>query len=181
MDFNFYDYLRFDTYEHLWIIVILDMMPTSNSLDGYLRGSLMDLDMTPAFIFLGLIFISTTLGFDTFEHLGLLLFWIWCLRVSFWIDTYEYLWWILVMIPKSILDGFLIWYLRVFFWMDSILTCISDEFYKTYEYFSGLIRTCIFFGFWIWYLCLSWIDYFLIWYLGVSLWIDTYKSLVFDN
>ena len=28
----------------------------------------MDLDMTPTFIFLGLIFISTTLGFDTFEN-----------------------------------------------------------------------------------------------------------------
>ena len=108
----------------------------------------MDLDMTPTCIFLGCwILISTTVGFDTYEHLGLLLFWIWCLRVSFWIDTFEYLWWTWM------------WHLHVF-WMDFL------SLFDTYVYLSVLIR----------YLSISWMD-FQIWYLQVSFWLDTYEYL----
>ena len=138
------------------------MMPTSNSLNWYLRGSLMDLDMTPTCIFLGWwILISATVGFDTYEHLGLLLFWIWWLWVSFWItsifggfgcDTYVCFGWIFVSwfdtyVYLSVLIRYLrvswmdfqIWYLRVSFWLD------------TYEYLWWI---------WIWYLRVSWMDFY---------------------
>ena len=154
------------------------MMHTSNSLNWYLRGSLMDLDMTPTCIFLGWwILISATVGFDTYEHLGLLLFWIWWLWVSFWItsifggfgyDTYVCFGWIFVSwfdtyVYLSVLIRYLrvswmdfeMWYLRVSFWLHTYEYLGFG--YDTYVYLGWiftLISTNIFFD---WSLRVSWI------------------------